>query len=427
MLGNTLRRGGTAARTLLAALLGMLALADIAAAAPPLNLRNLRFEHVSIEHGLSQESVLTILQDRQGFMWFGTQAGLNRYDGYKMTVYRTDPQDPDSLPDSFINASFEDAEGRLWFGTKGGLARFDEAAGKFVRYALADGGTPREGNRSVNAIVADRQGMLWLGTSDGLKRFDPASGAFTTIRHAGHDGAPGGSAIAALAFDGRGVLWAGTARGVGRLAPGAAHLEHFAPLDDDPRRARVNALSIGPRDALWVGTDAGLESWDVADGTPRRGAPGSLDGIGSLRVLALYHDAGGTLWVGTDSEGVKWRDPTSGRFVSYGNRLQDAHSLSDNQVSSIHIDRSGTLWLGTRFRGLSRTDLASGGFSNFSFRPEDGYRIGFEKAPCAPTASSGSAPPAAAWSCSIRKPAVPSSCATGTAATTPSRATWCTA
>ncbi len=377
MLGITLRASATAVRTVLAALPCVLALGDIATAATP---RSLRFEQVSIEHGLSQESVLTILQDRQGFMWFGTQAGLNRYDGYRMTVYRTDPRDPDSLPDSFINASFEDAEGRLWFGTKGGLARFDAAAGKFVRYALADAGTPASSNRSVNAIAADRQGMLWLGTSDGIKRFDPASGAFSTIRHPGHDGGLGGNTVTTLAFDGHGALWAGTSRGVGRLAPGAKHLEHFAPSDADPRRARVNTLSMGPRDTLWIGTDAGLEAWGLGEAAPRRRTIGSSEGVGNVRILALYHDAGGTLWVGTDVDGVRWRDPASGRFVAYGNRPLDAHSLADNQIAAIRIDRSGTLWVGTRFRGLSRTDLASGGFSNYSFRPEGSYRIGFEKA-----------------------------------------------
>jgi ligand-binding sensor domain-containing protein/signal transduction histidine kinase len=377
MLGTTLHGGRTAVCTLLAAMLGLLAAgADANAGAP----RNLRFERVSIEHGLSQESVLTILQDRQGFMWFGTQAGLNRYDGYRMTVYRTDPQDPHSLPDSFITASFEDAEGRLWFGTKGGLARFDEAAGNFVRYALADAGTPEGAKRSVNAILADRDGMLWLGTSDGLKRFDPASGAFSTIRHGAQDGAAGGDTVSSLAFDAHGALWVGTTRGIGRLAPGAKALEHFAPLEADPRRARINALSMGPRDTLWVGTDAGLEAWDLGEGRPRARGIGAAEGVGGGRIQALYHDAGGTLWVGTDSEGVKWRDPSSGRFVSYVNQPLDPHSLADNQVGSIRIDRSGTLWIGTWFRGLSRTDLASGGFSNFSFRPGTGYRIGFEKA-----------------------------------------------
>ena len=383
MLGNPSRVRRAAERTvctLLIAVLGTLALGGIASAAGFDRLqRNLRFERVSIEHGLSQESVLTILQDRQGFMWFGTQAGLNRYDGYKMTVYRTDPQDPDSLPDSFINASFEDAEGRLWFGTKGGLARFDAAAGKFVRYALADAGSSPDANRSVNAIAADARGMLWLGTSDGLKRFDPVSGAFTTIRHPAHDGAPGGDTVNALAFDAQGALWVGTARGLGRLVAGAGHLEHFAPPGADPRRARINALSMGPRDVLWAGTDAGLEAWDLADPVPRRHPIGAQEGVGEGRVGALYHDAGGTLWVGTDFDGVKWRDPSSGRFVTYSNRPLDAHSLSDNQVGAIRVDRTGTLWVGTRVRGLSRTDLASGGFSNFSFRPESNYRIGFEK------------------------------------------------
>lgn len=374
MLGSSLRVLAGAMRLLIAvALPGTLFLCAPAWAGGP---SNLRFERVSIGQGLSQESVLTILQDRQGFMWFGTQAGLNRYDGYRITTYRTNPLDPDSLPDSFVNTSFEDAEGRLWFGTKGGLARFDAASGKFVRHALQGPGAA-PGNRSVNAIAADRDGMLWLGTSEGLKRLDPASGAVTAIGHA--HAVPAGVAVSALAFDGQGGLWAGTGHGVARLAPGAARLEHVAPPGADPRRERILALSMGPRDTLWVGTEAGLEAWDIAQRTPRRRMVGLEEGVGELRVPALYHDSGGTLWVGTDLDGLKWRDPASGRFVSYRSAPFDPHSLADNQVSSVRIDRTGTLWVGSRFGGVSRTDLASGGFSHFSFRPDSGYRIGFEK------------------------------------------------
>jgi ligand-binding sensor domain-containing protein/signal transduction histidine kinase len=373
MLAYTKRALAGAARAASVALPAMLLLCGFAGPS------NLRFEHVSIEQGLSQESVLNILQDRQGFMWFGTQAGLNRYDGYRSTVYRTDPLDPGSLPDSFVNASFEDAEGRLWFGTKGGLARFDAASGKFVRYPLQEPGAPPHANRSVNAIAADRQGMLWLGTSDGLKRLDPASGAVITIRHP-EAGDNGGDAISALAFDGHGVLWAGTRRGVGRLAPGAARLAHFAPTDGKPGRARILALSMGPRDTLWVGTEAGLEAWNLAGATPQRRAIGAEEGVGEVRVPALYHDSGGTLWAGTDLDGLKWRDPSSGRFVAYRSSALDPHSLSDNQVASVRVDRTGTLWVGSRYAGVSRTDLASGGFSHYSFRPDSGYRIGFEKA-----------------------------------------------
>ena len=386
MLGYTKRVlagaiGSVAGSVMCAALPAMLLLCDAARAAGP---SNLRFEHVSIEQGLSQESVLNILQDRQGFMWFGTQAGLNRYDGYKITAYRADPLDPGSLPDSFVNASFEDAGGRLWFGTKGGLARFDAASGKFVRYRLGD-------NRSVSAITADRHGALWLGTADGLKRFDPASGAATAIGHAPAraaspatpGAAPGnaldGNTVTALAFDGHGVLWVGTNRGVARLAPGAAQLEHVAPPGPDPRSARILALSLGPRGTLWVGTEAGLEAWNIVPATPQRRTISADEGVGEFQVPALYHDSAGTLWAGTDLDGLKWRDPASGRFVAYRSAPLDPHSLSDNQVASVRVDRTGTLWVGSRFGGVSRTDLASGGFSHYSYRPASGYRVGFEK------------------------------------------------
>jgi len=379
MLGFTRRACHRSARIVLSALAAVLlagALGGANAASP----RNLRFERLSIEDGLTQESVLTILQDRQGFMWFGTQAGLNRYDGYRLTVYRNDPHDPASLPDGFVNASFEDAEGRLWFGTKGGLARFDPGSGKFVRYSLLEPGAVQEANRSVNAIAADRQGILWVGTSDGLKRFDPRSGAFTTLRHP--DTRPAETAdsiVNALAFDGEGKLWVGSTGGLARLAPGAAHLEHFPSSDKDPRRARILSLSMGPDKTLWVGTEGGLEEWRLGAGQPRGRKVEAREGVGEVRVQALYHDDGGTLWVGTDFDGLRWRDPASGRFVSYRSHALDRHSLSDNQVAAVRIDRTGTLWVGTRFGGVSRTDLASGGFSHFSYAPDSGYQSGFRK------------------------------------------------
>ncbi len=334
--------------------------------------RSLRFERLSIEQGLSQQSVLSILQDRRGFMWFGTQAGLNRYDGYRVTVYRNDPDDPDSIPDNYVMASYEDDEGRLWFGTKGGLTRFDGATGKFVRYAApaAAGGQPYAGNRAVLKILPARGGGLWLATGDGLHYLDPASGRLRAYRHDPADPRTlRDNRVNALALDGRGDLWIGTAAGLDRLAPGADHFEHHDVDPVDLQRNTVLALSMGPRDTLWVGTGAGLEAWRLGDGTafqrPERRRIGSQEGIGESRINALYHDGGSTLWVGTDMDGLKWLDPATGRFLSYRKDPADQHSLSDNQVSAMLVDRTGTLWAGTLFGGLSRTDLASGGFARY--------------------------------------------------------------
>lgn len=334
--------------------------------------RSLRFERLSIEEGLSQQSVLTILQDRRGFMWFGTQAGLNRFDGYRVTVYRNDPNDPASIPDNYVLASYEDEQGRLWFGTKGGLSRFDHATGKFMRFAApgAGAGAPYTGNRAVLAIQPAPGGGLWLATGDGLQYLDPASGRLRAYRHDPADPRTlRDNRVNALALDGRGHLWIGTAAGLDRLAPGADRFEHHDLDPEDLQRNTVLALSMGPRDTLWVGTAAGLEAWRLGDGAadarPQRRRIGGQLGMEESRINALYHDRGNTLWVGTELEGLKWLDPATGRFLSYRNDPADPHTLSDNQVTAMLVDRTGTLWAGTQFGGVSRTDLASGGFARY--------------------------------------------------------------
>jgi ligand-binding sensor domain-containing protein/signal transduction histidine kinase len=368
MLGLTKDAGQVSRSALVRWVLGcMLAAACCAAlGAVP---RGLRFDRLSIEQGLSQESVLNILQDRQGFMWFGTQAGLNRYDGYRMTVFRNEPQDTGSLVDNYVTASFEDAQGRLWFGTKGGLTRFDPATQRFVRYQPDDARTGAARNRAVNAIIADGHGGLWLATGDGLKHFDPASGHFSAMRHDGRDRTSlADDRVNALAIDSTGALWVGTSDGLDRLVPGTRRFQHFdiEPASDS-RRNTVLALAMGPRDTLWIGTGAGLEAWRLGEGAPQRRRIGAADGIADGRILAVYHDRGANLWIGTDFDGLKWHDPASGRFVSYRNAQLDPHSLSDNQVSAVFVDRTGTLWAGTFFGGANRADLASGGFARLAY------------------------------------------------------------
>ena len=331
--------------------------------------RSLRFERITSENGLAQQSVLSILQDRQDFIWFGTQAGLHRFDGYRMTVFHNDPNDPGSLPDNYVSASYQDAQGVLWFGTKGGLARFDPVSGRFQRHPLAQPG--RSPLRAVAAILPAPDGDLWLATNDGLVRFDPASGRHRTLRHDPGDAASlRDDHVNAIALDGQGALWIGTPSGVDRLAPDGARFTHFdiappARGGRDPARNHVLSLSMGPRETLWIGTAAGLEAWRLDEGAPQPVALTPAQRMADLRIERLYHDSGSQLWVGTDTGGLKWRDPASGQFVSYRYSQYDQHSLSDNQVMSVLVDRTGTLWAGTYFGGVSRTDLASGGFARY--------------------------------------------------------------
>jgi ligand-binding sensor domain-containing protein/signal transduction histidine kinase len=351
--------------------------------------RSLRFERIGLEDGLPQESVNAILQDRTGFMWLGTQGGLARFDGYRTRVFHNDPADPRSLVDNYIQAAYEDDAGRLWFGTRGGLVRFDAATETFVRYPLAASSERVVRNAAVTAIVGDRNGGLWIGTGDGLVHLDPDSGRLRSWRHDGRDGSSlRDDRVTALALDPHGALWVGANTGIDRLALGADRFEHF---DVDPGAARgalrngavggnsVLALSMGPRDTLWIGTGAGLDAWRIGEGAPQRRHVGFDEGMSATRVSRLYHDRGNNLWVGTDLEGLKWRDPVSGRFIGYANQPLDRHSLSDNQVSAIWVDRTGTLWVGTSLGGVNRTDLASGGFDRFSVLPGQGGQTAVRK------------------------------------------------
>ncbi len=130
--------------------------------------QNLKFDHLSLKEGLSQSTVYSILQDSKGFMWFGTQDGLNKYDGYQFTVYRHDSQDANSLSHNEVFAIYEDSQGTLWFGTGKGLNRFDSQQNRFIHY-LHDPQNPDNSlsNNTVWSINEDNEGLLWIGTDGG--------------------------------------------------------------------------------------------------------------------------------------------------------------------------------------------------------------------------------------------------------------------
>ncbi|WP_338758376.1 two-component regulator propeller domain-containing protein [Massilia sp. METH4] len=352
-------------------LLCLLLLCGLAAAAPS---RTLRFEQLSVQDGLPQESVLAIAQDRQGFIWFGTQGGLARYDGYRTVIYQHALSDPHSLSQNWVRVLHVDPSGRLWVGTDNGLDLFDPLAQRFAHYLPLEPEERGNGNRHVRAIVDDGAGGLWIGTADGLQRFDPATGGFTIYHRAvGDPGSLAHDQVNALARDAAGRLWIGTPAGVSMLAPGAARMVHFT-IRGAAGTAPVAVQSLlADRDGtLWVGTHAGMERWRPAPGGSalrRERLPDSA-GLPPGTVMNIYQDPDGTVWVGMRNDGLyRWR-PEAGRFTGYRHELGDPHSLADDYVSALFRDRTGTFWVGTWFNGVSRVDLSSGGFARLVKNPD---------------------------------------------------------
>ncbi|MCP4603197.1 MAG: histidine kinase, partial [Proteobacteria bacterium] len=176
---------------------------------------NIRFERISIEQGLSQMSVTGILQDKQGFMWFATTDGLNKYDGFFITVYRNIPDDVTSLANSNIRSFIEDSSGDLWLGTNGdGLSKFDRKAEAFTHYLNQEDNPKSISNNYVYSIFEDDAGSMWIGTNGGLNKFDLKTGAFSRYVHqADNPKSISKNEVRSIFEDSDGNLWIGTEGG----------------------------------------------------------------------------------------------------------------------------------------------------------------------------------------------------------------------
>jgi signal transduction histidine kinase/ligand-binding sensor domain-containing protein/CheY-like chemotaxis protein/HPt (histidine-containing phosphotransfer) domain-containing protein len=343
----------------LLALLGMVLWLDVVQAAPA---PTLRFEHLSVDDGLAQESVLAIVQDPDGFMWFGTQSGLSRYDGYRFTNFRNVVGDPKTLANNWVRVLHVDPKGRLWIGTDGGLDRYEPVSGTF-RHFLPDEPAKRgNGNRHIRAILDDGRDGLWIATADGLQHFDIASGRFDTWHHV--PGVPGSLAsdkLTALARGRDGHLWIGTAAGLDSLDPDRMHFRHH-PSPRGGKYDFVQALMVDAGQGLWVGSMGGLERLPLGQKGNLR-TFGADEGIPPGEISVLYEDAERQVWVGSHDRGLYRWLPALGRFERHPHRITDPYSLGDNQVTALYGDRVGTFWVGTWYGGVSRADMGGGGFS----------------------------------------------------------------
>jgi signal transduction histidine kinase/ligand-binding sensor domain-containing protein len=393
---------------------------------------NLRFDRISVEQGLSHSTVNCILQDRYGFIWLGTEDGLNRYDGYELTVYKHDPDEPGSLSHNRVWTLFEDSAGVLWIGTYGGgLNRFDRDRGQFTRYEAGDFGNvtdePEEfrnvvsaigeqppgtlwiatyggglvkldletarftsyapdphdpalgGHEWITALLVDRSGTLYLGTnSEGLDRFDPGTETFTSYRHDPTDPTSlGHDRITYLAQDQTGQIWIGTdGGGLDRLDPKTGRFDHYrhgpsdrTGLSDDT----VRSVLADPSGVLWIGTDQGLDVLDPDGGTfaHLRHDPADPLSLSSDRIRAFYRSRVGLLWVGTQGGGVNRSDPAAGRFVHY-------RGAADYQVLSLLEDEDRILWIGTAGDGLDALDRQTGTWRHYHHDPADPASLGNE-------------------------------------------------
>ncbi|WP_426416648.1 two-component regulator propeller domain-containing protein [Aestuariirhabdus sp. LZHN29] len=322
---------------------------------------NIRFRAFDAMQGLSQNTVSAILQDSRGYLWLGTQDGLNRYDGLRFTPYQPLQNDPSSLSDSFITALIEDDHGQIWVGTRRGLNRFDPVNDRFYRYDTTSG----LGNAQIESLHSGSDGTLWVGTREGLNRYQPEDDRFTAISLDTEDSKQPG--IQAITEDQQGTLWFGGDRGLFTLTDsttGSIRQLHLGGSNDANRAMKVYQL-LAVEDFILVaaGKQGVLQLWPEKPELSR--LPLIDQHLKGLEVKSLYEAPSRTLWIGTDKGLAIWQYDQS-RFSLYHADAGDPYALSNDHVTAINGDRSGVIWVGTLLGGVNKHVLAQQSFENYS-------------------------------------------------------------
>ncbi|MBE7172655.1 MAG: response regulator [Williamsia sp.] len=386
--------------------------------------QDITFNHLRVENGLLNNAVLSIAQDTNGFMWFGTRMGLNRYDGVRFRAYQSNGKDSTSISDNHITSLLCDSKHDLWIGSGGGLDRYDARKDVFERIKITGGhrvnifciyedrkgnmwigssnglhlltdrkknqfrsfyaGTDGIGGNSVRDVFEDRAGNLWMGTDNGLTRMRWSNGkpSFETFRNVpGKAGVLNANSITTIAEDATGLLWIGTQNnGLDLYDPSTHSFTSFTHSNTNTAgivNNNIRKILFSRSGRLWVGTQEGLSIIDPATKAIRsyQYDAAAKKGLSQNSIYSLFEDANHSVWVGTYFGGVNTFYSCITDFTSFQNN-ENRSSLSNNVVSSMVEDERHNLWIGTEGGGINYFDRPSGLFTVYKNKLNDPLSLG---------------------------------------------------
>jgi signal transduction histidine kinase/ligand-binding sensor domain-containing protein len=312
---------------------------------------DIRFSQISVEAGLSQTRVAHMVRDDLGFMWFGTQYGLNRYDGYKFKVFTPQPGNPNSLSCAFVYSVFKDRSGILWVGCDQFLDRFDPITETFTHIRLE--AQASKAPSIVFRVTQDSSGMLWLTTGSGLYELNPQTMRITN--HFVHDPqnprSISSNGVLGSVEDRNGKFWVGDGNYLEQLDRKTGEVKLRVSVGPSP----INSFSVfeDRLGIIWIGYMAGggaggLAAFDPNTDTLSRYSfyDSATDKAIQTDVHTIFEDSHGTLWLATMGEGLLKFDRAHASAVRYRHRSDDSASLSEDRVIELGEDREGNVWAG---------------------------------------------------------------------------------
>ncbi|WP_282133481.1 two-component regulator propeller domain-containing protein [Cellulophaga baltica] len=368
---------------------------------------SLKFEHLNTENGLSQSDVNTIFQDDNGFMWFGTHDGLNRYDGYNFTVFKPNPENPHSISSNLIWKIIDDDQGNLWIGTTGGgLNYFDKKTEKFKSFKNDPKNEFSIKSDYITLLFKDSNNRLWVGTTKGIDMADLSKSAdslkFEHFNLYQNSNSPtrNSNNVSTFYEDSMHQVWIGGINGLSKLSRDSngdmyfqevnkqinlpntqvksiiedsyGHLilatsnglYRYAPNKKENQlqyiyKGSYNTVSIN-NFHIWAGTDDGLlEFSNLAEnkmpelvGLYKYDPENPINSLSKNAVKSLHIDHTGIVWVGVNGGGINKLDPQRKQFSHIKKNLE-LGSLSNDKIRAIHEDSNENLWIGTEGGGLN--------------------------------------------------------------------------
>ncbi|PKP12977.1 MAG: hypothetical protein CVU08_07735 [Bacteroidetes bacterium HGW-Bacteroidetes-3] len=335
-----------------------------------------RFKHLSNNNGLSQNLVLSIAQDREGFMWFGTKDGLNKYDGYQFTVYQNEPNNSNSISSNNITELFTDNNGKLWVGTENGILNFYNAGSQsFQRIFLPINQSKSKNSEAINSIAQDKTGDIWVGTiGNGVFKIPFLNQKFDSNKIKQYQNDTSGkyqlcsNVIKKIFVDNQGIIWIGTDKGLNRMDPETESFSSFyfnvkhpnAPASDTD--FSVSAISKADNNNLWLGTRSGLVKFNVVDKSYKVFRHHlSIFRYGWGEINGIAQDRQNNLWLATPGELMLFNTKTL-KYESVKNDPLKPESISYNSISSLFFDRTNIMWIGTSGMGIDFYDSKANRF-----------------------------------------------------------------
>ena len=315
---------------------------------------HINFQHIGIDDGLSQSSVTDIVQDNKGYLWFATQDGLNKYDGYNITQYKNDPRDSLSLTSNYISCIMKDSKGMLWIGTMmRGISRYNPKLDIFNNFFHKKNDSSSISSNRVYEIYEDSNNDIWLATANGLDKYDRHTKQFDHYTIKSHDTKNVNSIFRSIYEDTRGNFWLGSFNGLYRFD---RRKKEFLRISQEIEKSHkpgpviINVIVEDSRGFLWLGTEeSGAFKIDYQGNIIEKYIPDDNDpnSISGATIRDIFQDSEGNLWIATYQNGMNEYNYESNGFTVFNYNSDTQRGLQSNTFLSMYEDREGNVWFGS--------------------------------------------------------------------------------